>query len=232
MKRTPIIQARKELPAAKTVRKILLICGILASLLYGGTDIIAGLLKPVYRFDSQSASVLSAFGTTTRPFVLPLNLTADIFLIAFALGVWFSTDHNWVLRVMTGLLAGNAVFSMGAVAFFPLHLGEAMSTLSNTMNVILMGVGVLLLLLAIGFGAVVYQNWFRLYSIGTLLTFLVLSIWGLLVVPLIATPVSRIGVQERIMFYGCLLWVVVLAISLLRTGKNTVEKTIRKTMVK
>ena len=40
------------------LQKALLACGILAAFLFGGTDILAGLLRTGYRFDSQSASIL------------------------------------------------------------------------------------------------------------------------------------------------------------------------------
>jgi hypothetical protein len=87
-----------DLPSV--LQKALLVCGILAAFLYGGTDILAGLLRTGYRFDSQSASILSASGTATRLFVLPLLLVADLLLAAFAIGVWFSAGRTWGLRVI------------------------------------------------------------------------------------------------------------------------------------
>ena len=107
-----------------------------------------------------------------------LTLRLDILLIAFAVGVWFSADHYWVLRVMACLLAGNAVFYMIAGVFFSLHSGEPVNTPANTMNTIFVAVSMFLFLLAIGFGAAGNHNWFRYYSIGTLLVFLVLTILG------------------------------------------------------
>jgi hypothetical protein len=179
---------------ANTIQKVLLSCGILASLLHGCTDLIAGSLKKGYHFDSQSGSVLSAFGTPTRPFVLPLMLTTYTLLIAFAVGVWFSADRTWAMWVTAGLLAGYAVFSMVAVAFFPMHLDEAMNTRANTMNVVIGAVSVLLFLLAIGFGAMANRDWFRYYSIGTLLVFLVLAIFRLSGVFPVPSGRSLVGV--------------------------------------
>ena len=205
------------LPAV--IQKVLLACGILFALLYAGTDIAAGLLSKGYRFDSQSASLLSAFGAATRPYVLPLNITADILLIAFALGVWFSADRNWILRLMASLLAANALFSLLAVAFFPLHPGEPANSPANTMNLIPMAAGMVTFLLAIGFGAAGNHGWFRTFSIGVLVAFLVLTILGLYVFPRMAAgqPVSRVGIQERTMFYTELIWLALQAVVLLRT---------------
>jgi Protein of unknown function (DUF998) len=201
------------------VRKILLSCGIVASVLSVATDIVATLRYAGYSFISRSASELSAIGAPTRPLVAPLNVASDVLMMAFGLGVWLLAGRKRAPRFTGGLIVGNAVMSLVVSAFFPMHLSEAVGTFRNTMNVILAAVSVIFFLLAIGFGAAAYRRWFRFYSIGTLLTFLVLGIVGLTRAP--QTPagerVSLVGVQERTMIYCYLLWVAVLAIRLLRT---------------
>ena len=88
------------------------------------------------------------------------------------------------------------------------------------MNVTLAGVGVIFVLLALVFGATAYRNWFRLYSIATILMLLVPSILVFMYVPQLAanppTPVT--GVAERISTYSYLLWQEVLALVLLWRG--------------
>ena len=204
---------------AGRLRNRFLICGIIASLLWAGTDILAGALWEGYNFISQSISELSAIGAPTRLFVFPLNLTCDVLLIIFGLSVWRSADQKRALRVTALMVVGTAVMNGLASAFFPMHLGESAS--SNTMGVILGATGMVFFLLAVGFGAAAYRNWFRFFSIGILLAFFVLTIVGLLR-PLIATgePTSSIGIQERTMSYVYLMWVVVLAIVLLAAEKR------------
>ena len=198
------------------LQKVLLACGILAALLYGGTDILAGLLRAGYRFDSQSISLLSAFGTSTRQFVLPLNLTADILLIAFAAGAWSSADNNWMMRVTAGLLAGNAVLSLAAVAFFPMHPEEPVKSPANSMNVILMAISVVFFVLAICFGAAANRNWFRYFSIGIILIFAGGILAALGFKPAAGGQTrSMVGVQERTMMYCELLWLALQAVVLL-----------------
>ena len=184
-------------PAGK-LRRGLLTCGILASLLWAGTDILAGALWEGYSFTSQSIGDLSAVGSPTRLFVFPLNLMYDVLMIAFGLSVWRLADRKWILRVIALMVIGNAVMSALANTFFPMHIGEAAS--SNTMGVILGAMGMIFFLLAIGFSAAAYQNGFRFFSIGILLAFFVLTKLGLLR-PLIATeqPTSLVGIQERTM---------------------------------
>jgi glycerol-3-phosphate acyltransferase PlsY len=82
--------------------------------------------------------------------------------------------------------------------FFPKHLGEEMSTPVNTKDLIILGVSLILLLLAILSEAFAYRKWFRLYSLVTLLAFLVLTILGLF------QTMPHVGAQECTITYGCL----------------------------
>ena len=197
--------------------RIFIICGILAAFLFIGTDLIAGFLKPGYRFDSQSISVLSAFGTSTRPYVLPCNVIAEILLIAFSLGIWFSANHNWVMRATAVLLAVNAIFAIIAIIFYPWHIEEAVNAHANKMNVLFMGTSVVLFFLALCFGAAANNNWFRYFSIGLIILFFILDILATAGTKFAfgGAPGPKVGIQERSMFFGELLWVVLQAITLL-----------------
>lgn len=191
-------------------------CGILASMLFVATDILAGMLWDGYSFTSQSISELSAIGAPTRSLVLPLNLLFNALLIAFGLGIWGGSRKR-AMRVIAGLLLGNAVISFIVVIFFPMHLGEAVSAV----HLVLMAVNVIFIqMLAIVFGAFAFRNWFRFYSIGTLLAFLALTIFGVFVAPQIIAGPPQIGLQERVMAYGVLLWQAMLSIASLRAEKS------------
>ncbi|MDH5439194.1 MAG: DUF998 domain-containing protein [Candidatus Bathyarchaeota archaeon] len=210
---------------ARMLRNLLLICGILSSLLYVGTDILAGTLWEGYSFTSQAISELSAIGAPTRPLVVPLDLAYDVLMIAFGLGVW-GYSRKRALRFTGGLLVGMGAVGLVQVSFFPMHLRGAEATFTDIMHSILAGVHVLLILLAMGFGATAYGKRFRLYSIGTLLTLLVLgAVLGFvggaqITVQGKIAPPQWFGVSERITVYGSMLWVVVLAIVLLRAEKG------------
>jgi len=206
------------------LRKLLLFCGILSSLLYVAADTLAGTLWEGYSFTNQAVSELSAIGAPTRPLVVPLYLAYDVLTIAFGLGVW-GYSRKRTLRFIGGLLVG-----IGAVGFvgvpFPLQLGVARATFTNTMHSILVGVQGLLYLLAMGFGVFARGKRFRLYSIGTLLTLIVLgAVSGLMAGSDITqhgftAPPQWFGLIERIDIYGSMLWVAVLAIVLLRAEKR------------
>ncbi|HOR01008.1 MAG TPA: DUF998 domain-containing protein [Anaerolineae bacterium] len=200
------------------LHRTLLTCGILAALLYAGTDILAGLLTRGYNLAAQSASALSAVGAPARPLVLPLNVVAHALLIAFAVGVWSSADRNWALRAMACLLAGNALLALVATAFFPPHIAEAGNLVDNAPFVTLMATSVLCFVLAIAFGAAGNHNWLRYGSLGVLLLFVGGGILAALISR--AAPGSRpeplVGAQQRTMIYAEMLWLALQAVVLLR----------------
>jgi hypothetical protein len=186
--------------------KLLLVCGIVAPLIFAGANVVGGVLWSGYNFTNQSISDLTAIGAPTRAAVVPPFIAADLLLMLFGLGVWGSASQNGALRVVAGLLVVYGVVN-SAAEFFPNRLGETPGPLSP--GVILTAAGVISLLLAIGFGAAAYRNWFRFYSIGTLLVFAALTVLGL------AQAKARVGAQERVLSFGSLLWVVMLAVVLL-----------------
>ena len=67
-------------------RKALLVCGILAAVLYAGTDILAAMRYEGYSYTAQAVSELFAIGAPTRAVVVPLFLTHGVLQIAFGIG--------------------------------------------------------------------------------------------------------------------------------------------------
>jgi hypothetical protein len=213
-------------PVNQTVRKSLLICGILSSLLYLAMNVLGAMFYEGYSSVSQTVSELSAIGAPTRPLWVPLGMVYTLLVTAFGWGIWQSAVGNRPLRVVGGLL-----FVYGVIGLFwpfaAMHQREALAagqgTLTDTLHIVFAAVTVLLMMLAIGFGAAAFGKRFRLYSIATLL---LLSFFGALTGmdgPKIAAnlPTPWIGVWERINIGIFLLWVVVLAIVLLRAEKGT-----------
>jgi hypothetical protein len=199
------------------VRKILLVCGILSSLLYVGTDILLARSWQGYSYTSQAISELSAIGAPTRPLWVAMSFLFNPLLIAFGIGVWGSAGGKRSLRVAGILLAVWGV--LGFVwLFFPMHLRGAIGSATDTMHLILAGVTVLLMTVFIGFGSGARGKWFRLYSILTILAMLVFGALVSLQAPRVAAqlPTPWMGVMERMSVYSPMLWVLVLAVVLLR----------------
>ena len=86
------------------VRKVLLICGVLSSVLYVGADILVAMRYEGYRYIDQTVSELSAIGAPTRPLWVLLGIAYTVLVTAFGSGVWRSARRNRSLRIVGGLL--------------------------------------------------------------------------------------------------------------------------------
>jgi len=206
------------------VRKVLLVCGILSSLLYVGTDILAGTLYAGYNFTSQAVSELFAIGAPTSRLVVLFFTLASALLAAFAMGVWLSAGANRALGIMALMIVGNAIKTLVLWNFFPMHMRGVEPTFTDTMHIIL-AINPFVLL-SLGFGVAAFRNWFRFYSIGTILMLVVLAFLGFSYVPQVAAnqPTPWLGLTERISIYGHQLWHLVLAVVLLRVeGERPME---------
>jgi hypothetical protein len=199
-------------------QKLFLVCGILASLLYVATDMLAAMRWEGYSYTAQTISETFAIGAPTRALVLLRGLGYSVLVIAFGLGVWGSARGRRRLRVVGALLIGIAVVDLVAPFVAPMHLRGAERALTDTMHIVLASVDVLFILLIIGFGASAFSKRFRLYSIGTILVVVVFGTLAGLDGPRIAAnlPTPWVGVTERISVFSYMLWLVVLAIRLLR----------------
>jgi len=198
-------------------RKALLFCGILSSLLYVAMNIIGAMQWEGYSFLSQTISELSAIGSPSRSFWLGTGTLYQVVVILFGWGVWASADRSRALRVAGALLLVYGVIGLAA-PLFPMHLRGFERTLTDTMHKVLTTVTVALMLAAIGFGSAALEKRFRLFSTATILVLLVFGALAGLDVPRIDAnlPTPWVGVTERIAAGAFLLWVVVLAITLLR----------------
>ena len=205
------------------LKRVLLICGVLSSLLYA-TMMIAIRFEG-YSLTSQTVSELSAIGTPTRSLWMPLGTAYDLLMIAFGLGVLISAGGRRALRVVGGLLVAYGALVV-AWPFASMHQREVLAagggTLSDTLHIILGMITVLFMLAAIGFGAAAFGKLFRIYSIGTIVILLVFGALTGLDGPRIGAnlPTPWVGVWERISIAVFLVWVAVLAIILLRAEKG------------
>jgi acetyl esterase/lipase len=203
----------------RVVRRVLLTCGILSSLLYVAMNVYFPIRWDGYSSVSQTVSELSAVGAPTRPLWVVFGSVYALLLAAFGYGVWQSARGNRLLRVVGGLLIADGILSL---AWPPMHqravLAAGGGTLTDTMHIVWAFVTVLLMLLAIGFGAAALGKRFRLYSIVTIVILFAFGVLTGLDGSRVAAnlPTPLVGVWERINIGAFLLWVVVLANTLLR----------------
>jgi Protein of unknown function (DUF998) len=208
------------------IRKILLGCGIVSSVLYIAVDILGTLRYPGHRYTEQQFSELTAAGSPVRPLMIALNVIPyTLLVVAFAMGVWTSARPKRAGRITGAMLLGYAAFGMAGGAVFPMKPREALAagegTLRNTMHIPATMVMSLFILLAMGFGATLLGKRFRYYSYATIAILIVFGVLtSLQAGKMVADePTPWMGLTERINIYATMLWVAVLAIGLLRAQK-------------
>lgn len=215
-------------PVNNVVRRGLLRCGIFSSLLYVAMNIFIPLLYDGYNSASQTISELSALGAPTRPLWVVMGVVYTLLVIGFGWVIWQSAQLNRPLKVVGILIFINGIVSL-FWPFAPMHQREVLAagegTISDTLHIALSFVTVMLMTLAIAFGAVAFGRRFRLYSILTVLVLLLFGILTGIDAPNIKQnlPTPLIGVWERINIGVYMLWVVVLAARLL-TEKGEQKK--------
>jgi Protein of unknown function (DUF998) len=201
------------------LKKVLLICGILSSLLYIAMNIFVPMQWEGYSSSSQTISELSAIDAPTRSLWVPLGILYSLLTAGFGLGVWKSAIGNRPLRITGGLIFINAIISL---FWPPMHQREVLAagggTMTDTLHIVFSAVTVLLFMLSIGFGAAAFGKRFRLYSVATLVILITFGILTGLNSPGVQAnlPTPMIGVWERINIGVYMLWVIVLAMILLR----------------
>lgn len=210
-------------PSTATRRQpvsFLLICGILSSLLYAGMNVFMPMQWYGYSTASQAVSELSAIGAPTRALWVLLGTIYTLLFAAFGWGVWMSAGRNRFLRV-----AGAVMIAQGFIGLFwpPMHLRGEGLTLTDRLHIVSTLATLLLMLLAMGFAAAALGTRFRLYTVAMLVIFVLFGTLTGLDGPRLAAnlPTSWIGVWERINIGAFLLWVLVLAITLLRRPRAT-----------
>jgi hypothetical protein len=203
------------LKGLEVARALPLACGIVSSLLYLAMNVFVPLLDAGYSSVSQTVSELSAIGAPTRLLWLWLGTVYALLLVAFGWGVWKSAGANRPLRVVGGLLLADGILSL---YWPPMQLRGNAFALTDALHIAWSVATVLLMTLAIGFGAAAFGRRFRLYSIATLVVLLAFGALTGMDGPRIAAnlPTPWVGVRERICIAAFLLWVAVLAVALLR----------------
>ncbi len=203
-----------------TLRKVLLACGILTALWYVVMNIYAPMKFPGYKIMSQTVSELSAIGAPTKQLWHFMSVPYILLVIAFGAGVVQAAGDNRRLATVGNLLVISGVLDM---FWPPMHLRGAAATMTDTMHIVFSGVMLVLMLLIIYFGAAALGKRFRIYSILTLVVFLVFGTLTGLEAPNLAAnlPTPMIGVWERINIGAYMLWLMVLALVLLNMEKRT-----------
>ena len=134
--------------------------------------------------------------------------------------MWRASGGTRALHGLAVLVAANGIDSL-VLWQFPMHMRGAPPTFSDTMHLIL-AINPFVLL-SITVAAAAFRNWFRFYSIVTILIVVALATLAFSYVPAAAAnqPTSWLGLSERSSQYVHQLWHAVLAIVLLGSSRSS-----------
>ena len=195
------------------MRKTLLACGIISSLLYVGRDLAALVSYPGYDFANQVISELSAIDVPSRGVDIAIGRVYGALIVLFGIGIWLSAGEKRGLRVSGILLAASAIYGW---FWPPMHMRGAPTGLTDTLHIAWTAIWLLLTLAAMAFAAAALGKRFTYYTLATIVVMLVFgALTGFQGARLAANlPTPGIGIYERINIGAFLLWIVVLAIDL------------------
>jgi len=217
-------------PPGVALQKVLLGCGVLYAVSYTLIPDIAGATGYAgYSPMSQAVSELSATGAPTRAFLTAMIPVWSILMVAFGIGVWMSGRRSRALRVTGALLFAQGVVGTLWLAF-PMTSREEMvqgiTPANDVGHIALTVVTIVLILSQIGFGAAALGTWFRIYSAVTATTILVFGSLTGMDAPKVprGEPTPWMGLFERINIWAWLLWIAVLAVTLLRSHPDRTDE--------
>ena len=211
-------------PQRKTMtRRLLLYCGVAASLLYIAMNIFIPPLYEGYNWVTQTVSELSAVDAPTRPLWFPLGIAYTLLIAVFGWGVFKSAGEKKSLRIVGICLLLNGMLGL---TWSPMHqrvvLAAGGGSFTDTWHIVMSIITVTLMFLSIGFGTSVFGNKFRIYSLLTIVVFIVFGVLTFLEAPSIDKnlPTPHIGLWERINIAAFMVWILVFSVVLLRTEKK------------
>ena len=198
------------------MKKNLMFCGIAAAILYVGTVILGGLLRPGYSHISMAISELVADGAPNRTLLSSLFLLYNLLVSIFGIGLFLKANSQPRGRV-SGIIGSLALVAVGAAGIlmelaFPQEPGGTATTFTGTMHIVMAGIaslGTMVTILSLAF-------WFRnIPALKGLITFSTISVAvifvsGGLTAAAMANHSPLFGLIERITILTFTLWMLVI----------------------
>lgn len=220
----PLLASRH---GSETMRKPLLVCGIISTLWYLIITVLVPFFDPAYNSITQTISELSAFNAPTRVMWVLLASPYSILYAALGWGIWYSANGSRLLRWAAILVI---VYSILNFYWPPMHLREVIAagggTLSDTLHI---RWAMMTLTFNIAFMVLAYLASGKTFRIITLLTFIGFIVFGILIgieSPGINSgePTPHLGLWERINILLFMFWSSAFALMLLKKIGPSLKK--------
>jgi len=209
------------------MKKLFMLSGVLAPIIYVATVILGGLLRPGYSHVAEAISELVAAGAPNRPLLSALFILYNVLSSAFGLGL-FLKDRDEPYRRASGLFGSLALVVIGILGvcmelFFPQDPGGIPTTSAGTMHIVFAGIVSLGTMVAILLTAFWFRNSpdFSGYVTYSLITVAMIFVSGGLTAVAVANNHPLLGLSERITIGAYIQWLFVIGITMYRFTHTT-----------
>jgi hypothetical protein len=157
-------------------KRLLLVCGLIAPLLFIATAILGGAIRPGYSHISDMVSELFSPGSPNKALLDPLYTLFAILLVLFGIGILRYVQGyepaKWTGVIGAGLYIAMGLLHVTSATIFPQDARGSPPTSAGEMHIVVHGVISILtmfsmLLIGIWFGRVKNLPGFRTYSFIT-----------------------------------------------------------------
>jgi hypothetical protein len=195
------------------MKKLLMLCGVSAAILYVGTVILGGLLRPGYSHLFEAISELVADGAPNRSLLSSLFLVYNTLLSIFGIGLFLKVRDQSRGRISgsVGSLALTLLVGMAGILMelvFPQDPGGLPTTFAGTMHIVMASMASLGTMIAVLMLGLWFRNMAELkgYSIYSLISVAVIFISGGLTAAAMASSYPLFGLLERITIGTFIVW--------------------------
>lgn len=209
------------------MKKLLILSGILAPVIYVGTVLLGGILRPGYSHLAEAISELVAAGAPNKPLLSSLFIVYNVLCSAFGIGLLQGVIHTSG-RKTSGRFGAISLILLGIIGlllelFFPQDPGGPAVTFAGTIHIILASMAALLTMIAV----VATGLWlkqipgFKGYTLYSVLTFAVIFAAGGSV-PILGMTHPYFGLLERIPIGAFIQWLFVTGLKMYSLSNGTI----------
>jgi hypothetical protein len=197
------------------MKKLLMLGGVVAAIIYVGTVLLGGWLRPGYSPISMAISELVAEGAPNRPLLSSLFLLYNTLLSVFGLGLILKTIPQSLGRKL-GIVGSLALIAVGFAGIlmelvFAQEPGGTATTFAGTMHFVMAGVASLGTMVAILMLGLWFRNFPELkgYVAYSLISVSIIFVSGGSSAVAMANHSPLFGLLERITIFTFTLWMFV-----------------------
>lgn len=209
------------------MKKFLMLCGCSAAVIYVGTVILGGLLRPGYSHISMAISELVADGAPNRSLLSSLFLLYNALLTIFGIGLFLKVNSQSG-RKRSGIIGSLALVLVGIAGIlmeivFAQEPGGTATTFTGIMHFVMAGIaslGTMVAVLGIGL-------WFRnipdlkSYVLYSIISVAIIFVSGGSSVPAMANHSPLFGLIERITIGTFIVWLFITGLKMFQLEGET-----------